>query len=193
MAASELKFHDGSISVAPVTSTGTIAEDSLLTIASGTGESERVGRKLSILRIRMRYLIEMNAQSAAAAAAEAIRVIVYLDKQANGAAATVADIMEADDLKSYENRTNRDRFELLYDRQHVIETSGAVLTTSTVALSQGFVDLQAGKHFLPIPVEYSSTSGVITEMTSKNVGVLLLADAGDRVDWNARFRVDFVG
>ncbi len=76
-AVGELKFHDLDINDSVIAQNGNIAEDSVLTIAQGTTESERIGRKLTVKRIGWRFEIKLIAGTASATTNEVVRVILY--------------------------------------------------------------------------------------------------------------------
>ncbi len=177
----ELKFHDLDIDDATIAANGTIAEDSCLTIAEGLTESSRVGRKITVVNIGWRYKIQYTVlASAAGANSDTVRVILYLDHQANGATAAVTDLLESDDYQSFNNLANKDRFRTLSDRTYDLQPSvgagdGAANDYSSMSIS----DTVFLKN-LNIPINYdnSATTGVITTMRSNNIGVLLLSEIG---------------
>ncbi len=185
----ELKFHDLNIDDAVVATTGTIAEDSVLTIAQGTDESERVGRKIVVKQIGWRFDIQLPPSTASGATSDQVRVILYLDKQANGAAAAVTDLLETADYQSFNNLSNSGRFRTLMDRDYdlVAKAGGGDGTTEDYG-----EDLVSDTFFKKcnIAVEYSGTTGVIAQMTSNNIGVLLLSKSGFTV-FKSNMRIRF--
>jgi hypothetical protein len=119
----ELKFHDLDIDDAVVAANGTIAQVSCNLIAQGVTESQRIGRKCTIRNINWRYQIQLpNAQNMTSVL-DTVRVILYQDKQANGATATVTGILESDDFQSFNNLANKGRFTILMDRTHAINAT----------------------------------------------------------------------
>ncbi len=189
----ELKFHDLDIDDATIAANGTIAEDSVLTIAQGTTESTRIGRKLTVKSINWRMQIKLLASTATAATSDSIRVILYLDKQTNGAAATVTDILEADDFQSFNNLANKSRFRTLMDRNYdmVAKSGSGRGSTDTLAFGEDVVNDTFFKR-CNIPIEYdnSAADGTIGTMRSNNIGVLLLASSGS-VQFGSKMRIRF--
>ncbi len=174
----ELKFHDLDIDNATVASGATISQASCNLIPQGVTEVQRVGRKCTIRSINWRFQISTNVQSnTAAPATEVVRVILYLDKQANGASATTAAIVESDDFQTFNNLANKSRFRTLMDRTYpmnIMASSGADATAEWAG--ENITDTFFKK--VNIPIEFDSTTGAITEIRSNNIGVLLLGKQG---------------
>ncbi len=172
----ELKFHDLDIDDVVVAAGGTIAQDSCNLIAQGLTESTRVGRKLNIKSILWRWSIIMAGATNAGLTTETLRVILYLDKQANGATAAVTDILESADYQSFNNLSNKNRFKTLMDRTYSLSAGGG---TNSGAIQFGEVQ-EEDMLFMAcdIPIEYSLTTGVIAGIRSNNIGVLLLSREG---------------
>ncbi len=175
----EIKFHDLDIDDAVVSTGGTIAEDSCLTIAEGNGESDRIGRKITVRSIHWKYSMQMPNQSQAANASEDLRIILYLDKQTNGAAATVLNILESADYQSFRNLSNSGRFQILHDRTYSLNAQGGGGDGTTNFTTEVTRSVTWSKQ-VNIPIEYdnSATTGVITSMRSNNIGVLTISRDG---------------
>ena len=173
----ELKFHDIDINDAVIAANGTIAEDSCNAIAQGVTEVQRVGRKCVIRSINWRFDITLPASTTSGATSDFVRVIVYLDKQCNGATAGITDILESDDYQSFNNLGNKSRFRTLMDRSYdlIVGAGGGNGTTEDYG-----EDLVSDTFFkrVNIPIEFDSTTGAITEVRSNNIGVLLLSKSG---------------
>ncbi len=175
----ELKFHDLDIDDSVIAAGGNIAEDSVLTIAQGTSESQRIGRKLILKSIGWRFFITLISTSVPADTSDVVRVILYLDKQANGATAAVTDILETSDFQSFNNLANKSRFRTLMDRTFALSATAG----SFDGTNDQFGEFKVSNTFFKnvnIPIEYdnSLTTGVITTMRSNNIGVLLLSQSG---------------
>lgn len=172
----ELKFFDTTITDAEVSNGGTIFPSWNL-IPQGVTESQRVGRKCTIRRIGFRYTTGLpaitNAQNSVEG--ETVRVIVFLDRQANGTAATVTDILETAQYNSFNNLANSSRFRIMYDKRHDMnyfntQTSGGQDIDGTNISGSFFANVN-------LPIEFSSTTGVIGEIRSNNIGLLLISDS----------------
>lgn len=173
----ELKFHDLDVDDAVVATNGTIAQASCNIIAQGTTDSTRIGRKVTIKSINWRFRIGNTNVNQATARCPVVRVVLFLDKQCNGTAATVTDILETDNYQSFNNLANKSRFVILFDRTYKVENAaGAWDGTGT----DWAANVTMGSFYKKcnIPIEYDSTTGAITECRSNNLGVLLLSDQG---------------
>lgn len=171
----ELKFHDVDLDDAVVATGGTVVP-TINIIPQGTSEIQRIGRKCTIRSINWRFQVQLPAGTSTAGTADTLRVIMYLDKQANGATAAVTDILESADFQSFNNLGNKNRFRTLMDRRYDLQTS---LSGDGTTVDSGLV-LEGDTFFKKcnIPIEFSSTNGTITEIRSNNIGVLLISSQG---------------
>ena len=175
----ELKFKDTTVDDAVIAAGGVIT-NSVNLVAQGTGESERIGRKCTIRSINWRGslslpLLELEGGPGAA---ERIRLIMYVDKQTNGATATQAGILESTNYDSYRNLANSGRFTILMDK--FITLNYATLSHFAV---NSFSMAQVTKQFsfskkCSIPLEFDNTVGAITELRSNNIGILIMSEGG---------------
>ncbi len=175
----ELKFHDVDLDDAVISNTGTVTP-TIAIIPQGVTESTRNGRKCTIKQIQWRYEVALPevADAATPAAGDTGRIIMFLDKQANGATAAVTDILEAAEMRSYRNLSNSGRFQILYDKmQSLVYTSMASETSGNVSQAEVHREGQFYKK-CNIPMEYNSTTGAIGEIRSNNIGVLLISVNG---------------
>jgi hypothetical protein len=82
----EKKFFDVDVDNTSTSASGTILNSgSVVNIAQGTGESNRVARKCTLRSIHARAQCIINAETAAADNTVVMRIIFYLDKQCNDA------------------------------------------------------------------------------------------------------------
>lgn len=185
----EKKFYDTSISSTTVGSGGNILLSSVCTIPQGTGESARIGRKVTLRALNFRFVVTLPNTTLASATDDGVRVIVYHDKQCNGATASVTDILESADYLSFNNLANKDRFKILSDKVvDISATAGAYTGTNDTWGDRGVTRSVYLK--LNQPVEFSSTTGVISEIRSNNIGILAVTDAG-RIKLEGRIRVRY--
>ncbi len=162
----ELKFFDTVVAGTALATTGVITSPSLNIVPQGTIESQRVGRKMVIKKIGIRFLAQFN--SGTAESAEVLRIIVVLDRQANGATFAITDVLETASEGSFNNMANKNRFTILMDRYESIN--------KTVDLGTNVNEhTQAWSWFktCDIPIEYdnSATTGALTTQTSNNIAV----------------------
>lgn len=189
---SELKWHDTVTDFANTSATGDV-ETSLNRIVQGILDTERTGRKIVVKHIHGRgaYTLPKSVDSATAKNGDILRMIVYLDKQANAAAPDPADILTTASYSSHYNMFNQDRFEILADE--------AVAINYRVMAGVNIDQVTTGPVFYPIDfsmaldveVEFDDPSGDLTTIMSNNIGILFISRSGivdiDSV-WRTRFR-----
>ncbi len=186
----EMKFFDSTFTVSGVNLVGEL-NSSINLVPQGTGESERIGRKMTIRSIDWRFTIR-KLQETGAVGSDTVRVIMFLDTQANGAAAVPGDILEATDYQAFYNLTNSGRFRILMDRTY---DSNVKAGSGNGSVDQTFSHQIHGRFSkkCSIPIEYSSTTGAITEIRSNNIGVVLFAERDQGSDFVSRIRIRFTG
>jgi len=175
----ETKFHDVAGNDAVVASGGTVV-DSLNKIAQGVTESERVGRKCTIKSLSVHYQLTLPESDAVATPVDGdiTRVIFYVDKQANGATIAVTDLLETADILSFYNLANSSRFVILCDKMHSLNYL-TMASDGAGLVSQALVIKNYSFHkSLNTPIEFSATTGAITEIRSNNIGRLVISEKG---------------
>lgn len=184
----ELKFHDQNNSHFNVSNTGLIAANTIVNVAAGTGESQRVGRKIRIKSLHLRYTVTLQQTTTLTDTDDGLRVIVYHDKQANGAAAVTTDILETGDYLSFNNLSNKNRFTVLCDKYHDMSSQAGAFDGTNDQFARKTITKTFHK-MLDVPIEFSSTTGGLTEIRSNNIGILVISDNGV-VDfiWQSRVR-----
>lgn len=145
---SETKYYDVSLPAAPLSYayqwTGAEIDPTvggLFCPAQGSGVSDREGRKAFIKRVRIRGLIGFNVVTGTAVSPiPTVRVILYLDKQTNGAQAQSEQVMapatSADTalaLCAFQNKDNFGRFQVLRDKTFESPKTVAVGTNATTS------------------------------------------------------------
>ncbi len=188
----ELKFHDIDVDDATISATGEILNSGTVNIiAQGTTESQRIGRKCTIKSINWRFDIVRN-ENAGNWDSDVVRVLMYLDKQCNGATATVAGILESTDYQSFNNLSNKGRFRTLMDRKYVFIPTAAA-GDGTTDLFNDFLIYDEFFKQVNITLEYdnSATTGVLTSIRSNNIGVLVISKQGTATTFNSKLRLRF--
>ncbi len=173
----EKKFHDIDVDDAVVAAAGGIQNTgSINLIPQGTTEITRIGRKAVIKSINWRYVCILPTRSDENGY-DIIRVILYVDKQCNGVTAAITDILETAHYQSFRNLANSGRFRILLDKTHTLNASAAAgngTANDTIVMARPFTFFKKCN----IPLEFSSTTGAITEIRSNNLGVLLISGNG---------------
>lgn len=114
-------------------------------IVQGTDVDERIGRNVLLERLFIRGGI---AKSATQTGESILRIIIVLDRQANGGTPAITDILTADSIHSMYNEDNSERFRILFDE---MEPFGSIENTSYPVYLE-----------IPIEEEATFTTGVGT-------------------------------
>lgn len=117
---------------------------------------------------------------------DTVRLIVYQDKQANGATIAVLDLLETANYQSFNNLSNSGRFRVLMDRTHTLVAASAIAGPSTGEDGMNFTFFKQ----LNMPIEFSAGAGVIAEICTNNIGVLAISRGGG-VLLDSKFRLRF--
>ncbi len=172
----ELKFFDLDLDDAVIAATGTVT-DSINKIAQGTTEVTRIGRKCTIKAINWRFNIDLPQSTASASTGDVVRVIMFIDRQCNGATATVTDILESANYQSFNNLANKSRFSKLMDKTYSLTAKAGGGDGTTEDYGRVFIADTFYKK-CNLPIEFDSTAGAITEIRSNNIGVLMISLSG---------------
>ncbi len=161
----------------------------LNTIVQGTGESERIGRKCTLKSIQWRSALTLADTDTAATASSLGRLIVYIDKQTNGAQAAILDVLETASVFAYRNLSNTQRFTVLADHTFTMTSSAAAEVPGN---DYGSVKRQYSFYKkVNIPLEFSGTTGVIAELRSNNLACLFISTDNDRISIDGNLRLRF--
>ena len=189
----ERKFYDTSYAAATIPVTGSITSNTVCDVAAGTGESQRVGRKICVKQLIIKGYAFLPDATDKQNTADFVKIVVYGDKQANGAAATIANLLSSADVLSFNNLDNSMRFKTLASKIVTLHASGVGHGESSTPASS----TQTGRglrHFvINIPlnaiIEFSGTGGGVADLTSNNIGIYAITQAGDiQLEYKVRIR-----
>lgn len=170
----ENKFFDTALSFLFDTTGEVPATGQLNLIPQGVTESTRVGRLCVLKSIQLRGHMTF-APAANATAASVNYLYLVMDTQCNGAAAAVTDVLTSNVMSTaLINLNNSMRFRIL-KRFVIVNNSCAGVTT---AYNSVVTPLDYFKK-LDIPLDFSSTTGALTEIRSNNLFLLAGSDAFD--------------
>lgn len=113
----ELKTIDEVSQAYEFSSTGTI--NLINGVAQGTDFTQRVGRKFNMKSILLRGRIAVGATPTGGT----WRLMLVYDKQTNGAAPAITDIVDAIGMSGVQNLSNRDRFVVIMDKSGFLEAT----------------------------------------------------------------------
>ncbi len=140
-------------------------------IVQGDGLSDRTGSKITVNRINAYFHTTIHAS----AITDRVRLIVFSDTQNSNATPSVADVLTAASVSSYQNPANEiaNRFRIYYDKTHQLNTAGSAGTQTSFTMKCG-----------DYPVYYSSSTG----SGRNNIYYLLISDTATTV---ASFTINF--
>ncbi len=189
--AKELKFHDVDQNDAEIAINGTIlAGGTMNVIPQGLTGITRIGRRVIIKQIHWRYSIELDESVLVQHVSDVIRVMLYQDTQANGATASVTDILASDDYQSWNNLNNKGRFLILHDKTYTMNSLAGAGNGTANDWSNRFIVAEFHKK-MDLPIEFSGADGAIDKITSNNLGVLLLSKVGSTCIFDSKIRLRF--
>lgn len=194
---SESKFFDLQEDSIIITDSGVIIQPSLNLITGGTSENNRIGRKCTISSIHMKGTLTLPPTLLPAETTDVCRIVLYLDKQCNGAAATFDDIFDSnitvqDEVFKYRNLANSGRFQILYDKTYSLESLSAAYNGTTTSFGGATKGFKINK-VVNTPIEISNSgTPTITDIRTNNYGLLGISKNG-LVDMSYVIRMRFVG
>lgn len=115
---SEMKFFDYAPGALTATSSGTVAL--LNGMVQGTDANTRVGNSIMDKYINCKLIVSRNS----AATLTYFRYIVFVDKNNQGTAPAVLDVLSLATVSSQKNLDNTDRFWVLADRTIALDNTG---------------------------------------------------------------------
>lgn len=175
----EMKFHDIDIDDGTVSATGDIQNGGTINIIpQGVLENQRIGRKCTIRSINWRYQVTLPSTASASETADSVRMILYVDKQTNGATATVLNILANANFQSFRALENTGRFTILMDKTHKMQAragiGGATLLFGEDQSNHSFYK----KCNIPIEFDNVANTGVLTTIRTNNLGCLFISQGG---------------
>lgn len=184
----ELKFFDRDNDDVVISNTGDVS-GSLIGIPQGVGDKERIGRKIIIRSIDWRVSFELSTTGTTSGTTDQVRILLILDRQCNGAAPTVLDILETTDYLSFYNLANSMRFTVLVDKTFVLNATAA--GGDGVGNFDGAVVGRSFKTHLKcaFPIEYDLVTGAIAGIRSNNlISMYISKSANAGLESKFRFR-----
>ena len=176
--APELKFFDTDVNFTADATPEIPATGQLALIPQGVTESTRVGRKYVVRSIQLNGFMQQTPAAGTTSAA-IITVVLVQDTQANGAAAAPADVYDIGNTVlpvSVRNIENSARFKILKRWDWAMQSQAGVSAAYNNVVKKWDFYTKCN-----IPLEFSSTTGAITELKTNNV-FLLAGSSGVNAD-----------
>lgn len=172
----ELKFFDTDIDFSLDQTGEVVATGQLNLIPQGVTESTRIGRKCRLTSLQLRAMWTYDPAASVSPSSPCFLYLV-LDKQCNGAAAAVTDVLNGSAMnKALINMANSDRFTIL--KRWVWTPTAVAGVDGAYAPVRGTIDYYKKCDIL---LDFSSTTGALTEIKSNNLFLLGGSSAGDDV------------
>nr|QXP07743.1 MAG: putative capsid protein [Arizlama virus] len=138
-------------------------------VAEGSDFNERVGRRLTMGSIQIRGMITPVDNTVID---QVVRYMIVYDKQSNGAAPTIVDILTDNTPYGFKNLNNRARFIILKDEMF---TLGARDTTATSSFSSAVPHAIEYYRRFRLGVEFKGATAAIGDIAT---GALFLVTSG---------------
>lgn len=173
------KWQDTVLTFTNIAAAGVVGASYFGTIQLGTGDTSRIGNNVRIQRMRI------TGQFSDAATGN-YRMLILLDRQCNGAAATVADVLgNAAVNGAYNHNTvvgwGGSRFVVLKDLKGNL---------SLQVSAQNVQKRMFWQYNKDVIVRYSSNAGTVSDVVSNNLVLLFVSDTGT-VDFAGELQIKF--
>lgn len=190
-APAEIKFYDSTFGTVGVPAgPASIIDPTVVSgIVNGTGPSDRIGRRIKVVKVDYSFSIILNG-AAALLNSDAVRYDMWLDRQCNGLAPTPAELYTAAatlGTTQFPNLFNEKRFKRMYTHVHQFNPASAIGAASAN------VGMKIEGSFSPnVVIEYDASTGAVGDLTSNNIFQCWSSDSGFCVVNTGFTRVHYV-
>jgi len=168
----------GGLSMATGASTW-VGPNLLNPLSQGTTAQTRIGRKIRVKSIQLRYLWTQLASNSIASMTNP-RILIIYDRNPAGALPAVTDILTANNILSFMNLNNTDRFMVISDTflmdervRNMPDAHVAAATAQNISAHGKFYK----KFKIPLECQYNDTNaGTITDLEKGSFLVLACCD-----------------
>jgi hypothetical protein len=149
-------------------------------IAQGNDNTQRIGRSITIKSIQLSC---HTYKTGTPTVAQILRIIIFIDKQANGANPTnISSLMTPDNFLGNKNLVNDQRFQIIHDKE---------LWCDINSYDQVFHNWYKKMN---LKTTYQSTGNGIADISTNAISVVVLGSSQDvtnRYDMNLRTRIRY--
>lgn len=186
----ELKFSDNATSFAVALQNGSVFT-ALNLVEQGIEQTMRTGMKFNIKSISVNGEFVMQ-QRTGTSASNALRIIIFIDHQANGAVPAESDVLQqATNVYAQHDAENAHRFTFLHDKVYVINASSHAWNGSAMVSQETRKAFSIFKR-VNVPIYYDNAASAITGVTQNNVLLMVYKESAvPLVDFRAVTRVRF--
>lgn len=209
----ERKYFDSTLAVTQLQATAAswasgevdpATANALFCPVQGTGISDRIGRKVHVLKLKIHGLVGYTAVSAQTAVQHYpfARIIVVQDTQTNGAPLNAEDVMQAsataataNQCLAFSNLANLGRYRILKDKTIMLNATQSDNNGSATTISQDFGNYPFKCNITfrkPVVVHYNATNGGTVADTVDNSFHVIALSTGTSVSLVYQCRVVFV-
>lgn len=171
----ESKYIDFAGNIAGVPVAG--ATQALNVLAQGDAANTRTGNSV----VGKNLQVKLTMQQAGATPSQSVRVIIYLDKQPNGALPSVGGaggILQTAVYQAFLSDGSRARYRILMDKTFSVQTSGPSIINY--------------KKFIPLrdlQTRFGQNLGTIADIQTNALGILYIGDTAlSTLTYNIRYR-----
>lgn len=178
----ERKFLDGEIDIVTIPDTGAMLASSHNVVVQGNAEDQRIGRKIMIKALHVKGQVALLGTTLTTDMEQRVRVIFAVDKQTNGAAATLADVIDfaGVEINAFRNLANVSRFDILYDRTFNLNVTAIAQSAAGTFVSapQTYGFSFSKRLNLPIEFDATATDGSLATQRTNNIFAFAIAQEG---------------
>lgn len=195
----EKKFHDTEIGSYNIPRLGQLHTTGLMGgIPNGTGESDRVGRKITLKSVHIKATIIKPVKSTLSNSSDVVRIIVGVDTQTNGVGPTIGQVLEPNNggvgtqypVNQYNNLSNKGRFIILKDKYININSQGGSGNGTTNNANPVYREFTYNRK-LNIPVNYDGVTGGIAEIRDNCLFMIVMSYLDQETDIHIFNRVRY--
>lgn len=146
-------------------------------VAQGATPLQYIGRSLMMKKLSFRYIFNSNTTnlSVATNGSFMVRLLLVYDKDPNGTAPLITEILTTDDFGSFNNLDSADRYCVLYDKIKQINPDGGGAVGGAV---NGAIGFWKGNIKLNHIMKFQGATAAITSIT-KGAIYAFIAQNGD--------------
>lgn len=181
----ELKVIDITQTTVAATTAGTVTL--LNGVTQGTDYTQRIGRKIWLKSILLRFTLVPNTASNTPAG-DSVRLLVVYDAQCNSAAPVIGDILQNSAFNDPMNLNNRDRFKILADK--FVTLGACQYNTGTLAAGAPFAKQVKIYKKMGMEQIFSGTGNTVGSISTGGIFLVIIAgfNSQTNVIYTARTR-----
>lgn len=172
---------------------GGVSCNTIVAMTRGTTDVTRVGDQIRIIGLEIRLNLQLPAISVdnrLGYMSNAPRIVVFKDKQPNGASIAMSDLFTIATLPclSFYNLANDNRFQILWDKTYEISQYPVARSSTATGSAETWA-----YHEICIPmdtiVRYNTNFGTVADITKNNIGIVVVGSTSNTnivIDANIR-------